>query len=99
MLTGAWRNFEHIEEELSMEELIAIVKAIRDKEHRGHKMAAALKGIDLDKDAKKEEDPVEAAKRRVAKRVAEQQGLSEKQFEAKESEQRLQKIGFSVIKK
>lgn len=82
-----------------MQELIEIVKAARDREHRNHKMAAALKGIDLDKDAKKEaEDPVEASKRRVAKRLAEQQGISEKEFEAKESEKRLQQVGFKVIK-
>lgn len=98
MLSGAWRNFDHLEEELSMHELIEIVKALRDKEWRQHKMNAALKGIDLDKGKKQEheEDPVERAKRRVAQR---QSGLNEKEFEARESEKRLESIGFKVNKK
>lgn len=103
MLTGAWRNFDHIEEELSLPELTAIVVAVRTVEHRKNKMAAALKGIDIDKDKDKtQDDPVEAAKRRVAMR---RQGLnphdpnSSKIIEAKESEKRLASIGFAVVKK
>lgn len=96
MLLGAWRSFDHLEEELSMHELIEIVRALRDKEWRMHKMNAALKGINLDENKnKQEEDPVEAAKRRVAMR---QSGLGEKEYEAKESEKRLESIGFKVNK-
>lgn len=100
MLTGAWRNFEHIEEELSLQELIEIVKAIREREYRSHKFAAALKGVNLDEQNKsKEDDPVEASKRRAALRRAKEAGLNEQQFEAKETETRLQSIGFAVVKK
>lgn len=99
MLSGAWRNFDHIEEQLTLHELIEIVKAQRAKEERDYRMSAALKGIDLDKNKKgSEEDPVEAAKRRVALRRAEEAGLNEQQYEAKESEKRLQQMGFVVVK-
>jgi hypothetical protein len=37
-----------MEELLTIEELQAIVEAGREKEHRGYKFAASLKGIDLD---------------------------------------------------
>jgi len=98
MLSGAWRNFDHIEEELTLQELVEIVKAQRAREERDYRMTAALKGIDLDKGKKQEDDPVEAAKRRVALRRAEEAGLNEQQYEAKESEKRLQQMGFVVVK-
>lgn len=97
MTLGIWTSFDHLEESLNMEELVEIVKAIWNKEHRYVKAMAALKGIDLDKGREPEqEDPVEAAKRRVAARQA---NMSEDAYEAKESEKRLQSIGFKVVKK
>lgn len=50
MLLGIWDNYEHLEECLSMAELEAILLASRNREKRQQVFAAALKGIDLNKD-------------------------------------------------
>lgn len=47
-MLGIWKNIEELEESLSIDELKAIVKASREKEHRANKFAAALKGINID---------------------------------------------------
>ncbi len=60
MLLGHWSNFEDLEEKLSLEELFAILDAIRATEYRKMKFQASLKGIDLDKETgqgQKEHDP------------------------------------------
>ena len=46
---GAWKNFDELEEDLTLEELAALLEAAREKEHRWFKFMAGLKGIDLDK--------------------------------------------------
>ena len=53
-LLGHWKNFADLEEKLSLPELQAILEAAREKEHRRNKFAAALKGVNLDGDAKEE---------------------------------------------
>ncbi len=55
-----------MEDNLSMPELTAILKASRDKSHEDRKFLAAIQGIDLDNAAEEEEDPWEALKARVA---------------------------------
>ncbi len=55
-----------MEENLSMPELTAILKASRDKAHEDRKFNAAIQGIDLDEAAEEEDDPWEALKARVA---------------------------------
>jgi len=70
-LLGIWKNFQDIEESLSLPELEAIVTAARDKEMRHHRFMAALKGINLDED--EGVDKVEEMKRRLE---AERAGLS-----------------------
>jgi hypothetical protein len=47
-LLGHWKNYEELESSLCLEELIAILDAIRKKEDRGRKFSAALQGIDLE---------------------------------------------------
>lgn len=69
MLLGNWKNFDELEENLSYPELVQMVKSLRESERRTQRFMAALKGIDLDKDEKKAEDPVEAAKRRARARM------------------------------
>ncbi len=56
MLLGHWSNFEDLEEKLSLEELFAILDAIRATEYRKMKFQASLKGIDLDKETGKEQE-------------------------------------------
>lgn len=56
-----------MEEEISLPELQALLRAVRDKERRQQKFAAALKGIDLDEDP--QNDKFEEVKQRVNKRL------------------------------
>lgn len=53
-LLGHWKNFQDLEESLSLDELMATLKAIRDREHRQNKFVAAMQGIDIDEHSKKE---------------------------------------------
>lgn len=48
---GNWRNYDELEENLSLEELITTVNAYREKQKEEHKFMAALKGIDLEKES------------------------------------------------
>lgn len=92
MLLGNWRNFDELEENLSYPELVAMVNAVREREHRQMKFQAALKGVDIDKDKPKEDDPVERIKRKVR---AKQAGLDEKELTFQEN---ARAAGFKVVK-
>jgi hypothetical protein len=46
-LLGHWKNFEELEDTLSLDELTATLDAIRRKEEREQKFHAAIQGIDL----------------------------------------------------
>ncbi len=75
LLLGIWKNVEDLEESLSLPELQAILDASRKEKHEDRKFMAALKGIDLDEDAKKEaDDRVDRIKRRAEARL---RGVSE----------------------
>ena len=56
-MLGQWKNFEELEENLCVEELIVIINSIREKEHRERKFMAALQGVDLDEEEKEEYNP------------------------------------------
>jgi hypothetical protein len=47
-IKGKWSNFEELEDTLTMQELVALAKAIFDNKHGDRKFAAALNGIDLE---------------------------------------------------
>ena len=47
-MLGVWKNYEDLEENLCVEELIEILNAVRDREHRERVFLAALQGVDLD---------------------------------------------------
>lgn len=47
ILNGPWRNFDELEDNLSIPELNAIIEAIHDREFRLMKFQAGLKGIDI----------------------------------------------------
>lgn len=55
-LLGHWKNYEELENQLSMPELVATVEAQQETERRNFKFFAALKGIDLDESDKTESD-------------------------------------------
>ncbi|UUG69565.1 tail assembly chaperone [Streptomyces phage Sham] len=87
-LLGHWKNFEEIEENLTLDELQAILEASRDQEYRRQKFAAALKGIDLDAQKKDSGDSsFEEVKRRAEAKL---RGVSEEEVE-------LADIGIGVI--
>lgn len=50
-LLGHWKNYDELEDSLSIEELLATIKAIRGKDERDKKFSAAIQGIDLDEAA------------------------------------------------
>lgn len=85
MLTGAWNNFDHLEENLSYPELTAMVKALREQEDRSNRMLAAVHGINLDEN-KREDTAFERIRREVE---AEKRGVTEEVIE-------LEDIGFKV---
>lgn len=65
-LLGIWKDYEELELSLSMQELVAILDAKREKDYSDKKFFAAIQGVDLDEQTgKKQEDPWEAMKARV----------------------------------
>jgi hypothetical protein len=44
---GNWKDYEELEESLSMPELVAILNAAREVQDRKNTFAAAIQGIDL----------------------------------------------------
>jgi len=50
---GIWKDYEELEESLSMAELTATLEIKRELEYNDKKFFAAMKGIDLDKQSKK----------------------------------------------
>jgi alpha-N-acetylglucosamine transferase len=64
---GAWKNFDELESNISMPELMAIIESIRELDYNEKKFLAAMQGVDLDESKNKNEpDPWEAMKARVA---------------------------------
>ena len=65
-LLGIWKDYEELELSISMQELVAILDAKREKEYSDRKFFAAIQGVDLDKQTGRDEpDPWEAMKARV----------------------------------
>jgi hypothetical protein len=62
-LIGAWKNYEELELALSMPELISILEVRREFDHNDKKFAAAMQGVDIDKD--KSDNAWENMKKRV----------------------------------
>lgn len=70
-LLGIWKDYEELESSLCMQELSAILEAKREEDYQNKKFMAAIQGIDLDEQTgKKQEDPWEAMKARVASKVS-----------------------------
>ena len=70
-LLGIWKNYDELESNISMPELMAILESRRELDYIEKKFLAAMQGVDLDDaSGKKEEDPWEAMKARVASKVS-----------------------------
>lgn len=52
-LLGIWKDYEELEESLSMPELTATLNIKRDSEYSDKKFMAAMQGVDLDKESGK----------------------------------------------
>jgi hypothetical protein len=63
-LTGIWKNFEELEESISMPELTLLLSTKRDLEYQQKKFDAAMQGVNLDEETDKS-DPWEDMKARV----------------------------------
>ncbi len=70
-LLGIWKDYDELESSLCMQELSAILEAKREADYQDKRFLAAIQGVDLDaQTGKKEEDPWEAMKARVAAKVS-----------------------------
>jgi hypothetical protein len=70
-ILGIWKNFDELESNISMPELMAILESRRELDYNEKKFLAAMQGVDLDEASKKNEpDPWEAMKARVASQVS-----------------------------
>ena len=66
-LLGIWKNYDELESNISMPEMMAILESRRELDYTEKKFLAAMQGVDLDEaSGNKEEDPWEAMKARVA---------------------------------
>lgn len=63
-LTGIWKNFEELEESISMPELTLLLSTKRDLEYQQKKFDAAMQGVNLDEETD-QSDPWEEMKARV----------------------------------
>lgn len=50
-LLGIWKDYQELEENLSMPELMATLSSLRELDHQEKKFLAAIQGIDLDAEA------------------------------------------------
>jgi ribosomal protein L12E/L44/L45/RPP1/RPP2 len=57
-LLGHYKNFDELEETMTLPELMATIGAVYEREKRNHRFVAALKGIDIDENSEEETDDV-----------------------------------------
>jgi hypothetical protein len=55
-LLGHWKNFDELESNLSLEELMALLDVSRKKDYDDKKFIAAINGVDLEEQSKDNED-------------------------------------------
>jgi hypothetical protein len=53
-LLGIWKDYEELEKNISMPELLATLSSLRDLDYQEKKFLAAIQGVDLDKESGKE---------------------------------------------
>jgi hypothetical protein len=82
-LYGNWKNFQELEDNMSMPEIEAVLKAGRERQENINRFNAAIKGINIDEDGDTltAADKVEEMKRRAEARAA---GKSDDEFDMNE---------------
>lgn len=88
---GAWKNFEELEESLTLAELEKLFGALQEDKKENNIFLAGLQGIDL---AKYYPNPVEDRMREIEKRAAEKRVGAVK---AEQQEFESFEIAFEVI--
>jgi len=85
---GAWKNFEELEEELSLDELDEIILGIYEAEERRDKFVAAVNGLDYDGDSTESDNPQGTVSRETIERRAKLrlEGKSEEEIESADLE-------------
>lgn len=81
MLTGNWKNFEELEDAISLPELEAMIKARRNYDTTKQRFLAALKGIKMD-EPNQSSDKFNEVKRRA---LAKQNNMTEEQVQLLEA--------------
>lgn len=70
LINGHWKNFDDLEESLTLPELYELYGAIKDREYREMKVVAAMNGVDIEEDSKEKVKSFEDVKREAeAKRA------------------------------
>lgn len=64
-LLGIWKDYEELEDKISMPELLAILVAKRKQENDQRKFLAALQGVNIDENEEKSQTTFEDIKARV----------------------------------
>ena len=77
-IPGSWSSFDHIEEALTLDELMLLYGTITDKINEDRRFAASLKGIDLDGGGSEKSSSFEEVERRAQAKLA---GKSEDELE------------------
>jgi hypothetical protein len=77
-MLGIWKNFEEIEENLTLAELEKLLEVKREQDYSDKKFAAALKGVNLDDNDDNEATTFEDIKRRAE---AKTKGVSPERLE------------------
>lgn len=87
----AFKNFEEMEDCLSLDELTLMATTQREDKHNYYRFLAAMQGIDLDKDGSGGDETFEDIKHRAAMKVrAMKENKTEEQVEFEE-------LGVAVI--
>lgn len=69
-IPGSWSSFEHIEESLTLDELMLLYGTSQDKINEDRKFMASLKGIDLDGGKSEEASSFEEIEQRAQAKLA-----------------------------
>ena len=64
-MLGIWKNYDEMESSISMPELLATLSSKRELDYQEKKFLAAIQGVDLDGDKKKEQNAWEKMKAKV----------------------------------
>lgn len=92
MMTGSWKNFEELEEQLTLKELNKIVEAMREQEERYIRSIAIIMGAEID-DKEQEEESQQTARDRIKENIRKKRGESDADAPIKNADRELGRFG------